>query len=330
MKEEELGRVRALIAQFQHDRKVEGYSRKVADQNEWGLWYFLDFLKGRDEGALTEVTAETLHRFQLYLYDRPGRRAKVLSLMSQMHSLVAVRVFFRWLAKRGHVLADPAAGVALPRQKKPLPRGVMTRREVERLLAQPNVETPLGLRDRAMLELLYSSGLRSSELRGLTLYDVNTGEGEVLVREGKGGKDRVAPVGDVAAKYVELYVKEARPKILGGKEDPGWLFLGRTGRKLDAVSLNRHIIQRYALRAGLKTHVTTHGFRHTCATHLLKGRASLRHIQALLGHKSLESTQIYTRVEAGDLKRELRRCHPREKPHGGDPHGGDPHGNKAP
>jgi integrase/recombinase XerD len=190
----------------------------------------------------------------------------------------------------------------------------MTLREVERMLAVPDVETPLGLRNRAILELLYSSGLRSSEARNLTLYDVNTGQGEALVREGKGGKDRVVPVGEVAAKYIELYVKEARPKILKGYEDSGYLFLGGRGGKMGATTLNETIVKRYVREAGIKKPVTTHGMRHTCATHLLKGRANIRHIQALLGHRSLESTQIYTRVEVGDLKRELRRCHPRERP----------------
>jgi integrase/recombinase XerD len=138
-------------------------------------------------------------------------------------------------------------------------------------------------------------------------------EGEVRVREGKGGQDRVVPLGEVAAKYVDLYVKEARPKILGWKEDPGILFVGRCGKRMDGSTVNQRIVQRAAESAGLKKHVTAHGFRHTCATHLLRGRASLRHIQQLLGHKSLESTQVYLRVEVGDLKRELKRCHPRER-----------------
>lgn len=313
MNNQSLDRIRVLIAKFHNDREMEGYSEKSRKQTNWALWYLLDFLRERGEKDVTVVTAETLRKFQMSLYERRGKEKSALGLVSQAHVLVSVRVFFQWLVRRGHILADPATGIRLPKQKQPLPKGVMTRREMERVLAGPDVETPLGLRNRAMLELLYSSGLRSNEVRSLKLYDVNTAEREVVVREGKGGKDRVVPLGEVAARYVDLYVKESRPKILGAKEDPGYLFLGRLGRKMDPTSLNEHIVGRYVKKAGIKKHITTHGLRHTCATHLMKGRASLRHIQALLGHKSLESTQIYTRVEVGDLKRELRRCHPRER-----------------
>ena len=312
MNNAELDRVRVLMDQFHRDRLMRGYAEMSRIHVAWGLDYFLEFLKTRDESGLTGVTADTLHKYQMHLFTLVGKRNRPLSLGSQMHSLVSVRSFFQWLTKRGHLLADPSKAVALPKQKDPLPRGVMTQREVEKILSLPDVDRPLGLRDRAMLELLYSSGVRSSELRGLKVLDVNTADREVRIRSGKGGRDRVVPLGEVAGKYIDLYLQESRPKILRWKEDPGYLFLGRLGRKLDAASLNQDIIQRYARRAGIKTHVTTHGFRHTCATHLLKGRANIRHIQTLLGHKSLVSTQVYTRVEVGDLKRELKRCHPRE------------------
>lgn len=313
MTDQELDRVRVLIAGFHEDRKMRGYAVRDTEQTGWCLRYFLDFLKTRDERDLTAITADTMHAYQTHLYNRHGYRRESLSLSSQMHALGRVRVFFQWLVRRGHILADPSAGIKLPKQKRPLPRGVMTRREVEKVLSQPNLDAPLGLRDRALMELLYSSGLRASEIIGLKLYDVNLAEREVMVRNGKGGKDRVVPVGDVAAKYVELYLEEARRKLLRGKEDGKWLFVGRLKSRMERTSLNQHIVQRYCRQAGLRKHVTTHGFRHTCATHLLKGHADIRHIQELLGHESLESTRIYTRVEVGDLKRALKRCHPRER-----------------
>jgi integrase/recombinase XerD len=189
---------------------------------------------------------------------------------------------------------------------------------MERILNTPNVDTPLGLRDRAILELMYSTGLRNMEVRNLKLYDVNTKEGEAYVRYGKGGVGRAVPLGEIAAKYVDLYVKDARLKLLGWKEDSGYLFLGRSGKQLQSATVNQHIVQRTVDRTGLKKHITAHGFRHTCATHLLKGHASLRHIQRLLGHKSLDSTQIYLRVEVSDLKKVLKQCHPRERNHQGE------------
>jgi integrase/recombinase XerD len=171
-----------------------------------------------------------------------GLRGKPLNLTSQLHALVNVRVFFRWLVRRGYVLADPSTAIALPKQKEPLPKSVMTRREMERILNTPNVDTPLGLRDRAILELMYSTGLRNMEVRNLKLYDVNTKEGEAYVRYGKGGVGRVVPLGEIAAKYVDLYVKDARLKLLGWKEDSGYLFLGRSGKQLDKVRRSINIL----------------------------------------------------------------------------------------
>ena len=313
MNDQEIGRVRALAGEFIRDRRTEGYADRTEEYIQWGVGYFAEFLKTRDEDKLESITADTMHKYQMHLYNQLGRRGEPLGLASQARALMSVRVLFRWLVRRGYMLADPSSGISLPRRKKPLPRGIMSRREIDRVLNAPNVDTPLGLRDRAILELMYSSGLRNNEVRSLAIIDVNTAEGEVRVRDGKGGVDRVVPLGGIAAKYVELYIREARAAILGWHEDPGVLFVGRFGGKMNGTTVNRWIVQRFAGRAGVKKPVTAHGVRHTCATHMLKGRASLRHIQRLLGHRSLESTQVYLRVEVSDLKRELKRCHPRER-----------------
>jgi integrase/recombinase XerD len=313
MNDSSLTRLRVKIAQFTQNQKHRGYSPKSQAQTHWALNYLLDFLTTRDEEDLTHITADTLHKFQMHLYGLLGKRGKPLGLTSQLNILVTLRVFFQWLTRQGFLLADPATGIQLPRHTQPLPRNILTLRETQKILAQPDVDKPIGLRNRALLELLYATGIRNQEVRNLTLYDVNVTEQEVHIKNGKGGKDRVLPLGEIAAKYINLYIQEARPKILRWKEDPGFLFLGRQGRRLDSSVLNDHIVRRYAREARIKKTITPHSLRHTCATHLLKNHANIRHIQALLGHKSLNSTQLYTRVEIGDLKRELRRCHPRER-----------------
>jgi integrase/recombinase XerD len=322
MNEQEIGRIRALAVEFVGDRRMEGCSGKTEERILWALDYFAVFLATRDEERLESVTADTMHKYQMHLYNQLGKNGEPLGLASQASALMGVRVFFRWLVRRGYMLADPSSAITLPRRKKPLPRGVMSRREINRVLVAPDVDTPLGLRDRAILELMYSSGLRNNEVRSLAVSDVNTSAGEVRVRNPKGGVDRVVPVGGIAAKYLDLYIREARPKILGWHEDPGLFFVGRWGKKMHGATVNRNIVQKFAERAGVKSDVTAHGVRHTCATHLLKGRASLRHIQRLLGHRSLESTQVYLRVEVGDLKKELKRCHPRERARDIGPDGG--------
>lgn len=316
MTDEKIQKIKRLIARFLEHVAMEHGSPYTIRNYRYGLRPFLDFLRGQDEEDLARVTADTVYRYQMHLY-AAQTRDRPLSLNTQCGRLTVVRSFFRYLVQRGHVWADPTSGLELPRPKKGLPRGVMTRREVEKVLAQPDPDTPLGLRDKAILEVLYSTGLRNGELRNLTVQDVDIAQEELRVREGKGGRDRVLPLGEIAARYVEQYAKHARPVLAGKNPEPvPFLFVNHQGRKLGDNALNYPIVQKYVKRARLSKRVTPHSFRHTCATHMLKGRANIRHIQALLGHKSLETTQIYTRVEVGDLKREHRRTHPRERPRG--------------
>ncbi len=314
MNENDLDRVRILLEKFYFDREMEGLSLSTVKADRTLMKYFLSFLMEGDESEVTAITGETMRRYQAWLYGRMGRAGRPLTMVGQYAALVSVRKFFQWLVRRSHILSDPTTAIVLPKQRRGLPKPVMTRREMDRLLAAPDVDKPLGLRDRAILELLYSTGLRNSEARNLRIGDVDVMEGEVTVRRGKGGKDRVVPLGTIAGKYVAHYMKEARAKILNGREDPGYLFVSRNKRRLCAASLQKVIVDRYARWAKVKKNVTPHMFRHTCATHMLRGRADIRHIQALLGHARLDTTQVYTRVEVGDLKRELKRCHPRERP----------------
>ena len=315
MIEESLNELRRLAAGFYRDLGLGGFSVKTVTSFEWGLGRFAAFLATRDEADVRSVTRDTLYAYQTALFGTVRANGRPLSLATQQKLLGCVRVFFRYLVKRGAILGDPAAGLDLPRLKRALPRGVMTVGEVRRLLNAPDCDQPYGLRDRAILEVLYSTGIRNAELRNLAVYDVNLADGELRIREGKGGRDRMVPLGEIAAEYVDAYLREARPVLARGRNlSDDVLFVGQRGNgKLHESTVNRDIVGRYAEAAGIKKHVTPHTFRHTCATHLLKGHASVRHIQALLGHKSLDSTQIYTRVEVGDLKRELRRCHPRER-----------------
>ena len=319
MNEENINKVCVLIEKFFQDREMQGYSPETIFHERQRIEYFLEFLKARDEENLGEITLETLNKFQMHIYKNPGKSGKPLALAVQGLILIVVRSFFRWLVRNNHILADPASGLELPRIKQKFPKGIMTKKEIEKVLAAPDVDTTRGLRDRAIMEVLYSTGMRNKELRELKVYDVNLPEGQIHIRQGKGGKDRIVPMGEIAAKYVELYLHESRQKILNSQgrnahinEDPGYLFLSTNKTQLVGLSL-RQIIKQYALKVGLKNVITPHSFRHTCATHLLKGHANIRHIQILLGHRSLVSTQVYTHLEIGDLKKELKRCHPRER-----------------
>jgi integrase/recombinase XerD len=228
---------------------------------------------------------------------------------SLCNRIKVVKHFCRFLMKRRYLGFDPAASLDYPRQEQLLPRVVLSVEEARRLVETPDTHSVLGLRDRALLEVLYGSGLRAGELIALKLEDVDTQERVLHVVRGKGRKGRYVPLTRAACLAIEAYLQGARPRLaLPGRAS--WLFLGQASGRLRPRQLCL-TVQRLAQQAGVKKHVTCHTLRHSFATHLLKGRADIRHIQALLGHSSLQSTERYTRVAVEDLSAVLRRAHPR-------------------
>ena len=312
MDEREVLRIKHLMENYFEHLKMENYSPRTIVGYRQHIKPFLRYLsQAGDVESLSAVTGETMHRYQMEAHgDR--FRGRPLAMETHRHRLVVVRSFFRHLARRGSILSDPASGLELPRTAQTLPRRVMTIREMEKILNAPEVDRPRGLRDRAIMELLYSTGIRNGELRGLNVGDVDAKNNQVRVNQGKGRRDRVVPLGEVAGSYVGRYMEDARPALVKGREPTGALFVNHRGARLSESGLIYKVVGRYADQAKVAG-VTPHVFRHTCATHMLRGRANIRHIQELLGHRSLETTQRYTRLEITDLKKEHRRCHPRER-----------------
>ena len=311
MKEDELNKVRRLIAQYREHLAMGNYAARTVHDYPCQLKTFVEFLSGEDVESVAEITPETISRYQTHLYERKKRRTEEpLSLRSQSFKLTVLRQFFRYLLDQDKIMTDPTRKLDMPRIKKGLPRTVMTGQEIRRILAQPDADTPLGLRDKAILELLYSTGMRNSELRNLKVYDVDTINREVRINQGKGRKDRVIPMGSIAAGYVEEYIQNARGNMVKGKTK--LLFISKNGKQITPANMV-WLVEKYARAAQIRKRITPHIFRHTCATHLLKQRASLRHIQELLGHTTLSTVQYYTQLEISDLKREIHRCHPRER-----------------
>ena len=221
--------------------------------------------------------------------------------------LVAVRGFFGWLVAEGERADDPTATLERPRAWRALPR-VLSLDEVEALLRAPDIATPRGLRDAAMIELLYATGLRVSELVGLTLHQVSLQAG-FLRCTGKGGKERVVPMGEEAGERLGAYLAGARPALLGGRRSDV-LFVGRGGRPLTRQAFWKNL-GRHARAAGIRTRLSPHTVRHSFATHLLENGADLRSIQILLGHADVSTTQIYTHVNRERLRRIYQSSHPR-------------------
>ncbi len=306
--------VRSHIDRFLEHLKVESMSPRTIDSYRSHLDIFAAFLSGEvGVASIDEVTPETLFRYQTYLYGWTGRRGRGLSIPTQAARLSAVRSLFRHLVRTDILRYDPASALTLPKRRQLLPRTILTKREVTRLLKAPRA-TPLGLRDRAMLEVLYSSGIRNAELRRLKLEDVDLVEGVLRINDGKGGEDRMVPLGRKACSAVQEYLLKARPQLVAAKDDAAekTLFLSKAGRPLLAPGLIIPL-RKHAGRARIDKRISPHTLRHTFATHMLEGRADLRHIQAMLGHRSIATTQIYTRVVLTDLKAVHRRCHPREQ-----------------
>lgn len=256
----------------------------------------------------TEVSRAILEHYRKHLYEYRQKDGKGLSLLTQIHHLTAIRVFFRWMARHHHILYNVAAELEIPREPRRLPRIVLSVQEVEETINQADVGQPLGIRDRAILEVLYSTGMRRSELINLKLEDISLDQGIIMIRHGKGDKDRVVPIGDRAAAWVEKYVTEVRP-LFAKESDIRIAFLTiRSG----PISNNRmsELANGYLGKVRKDCYGACHLFRHAMATHMLEGGADIRIIQAILGHENLSTTAIYTRVSIAHLKAVHARTHP--------------------
>jgi integrase/recombinase XerD len=295
--ERELHRFYALL--LARGRKPETVARYRGD-----VASLLGFLAGRGKEDLRELGRDDLVAYLLSLDRRLGRSTVRLRLCR-------LRRILSFLQRGRRLLRNPACGLAR-RGAASRMRDWLTEDEVVRLLETVDVSDDLGVRDRAALELLYASGLRAGELGRLALDDLDLAEGFVTVEESKSGAGRRVPVGRVAVAWLERYLRDVRPRL--ARRPTATVFLGATGtgRALHKDVLNARLRQ-YAPQAGIDKHVTCHVLRHSFAIHLLRNGASTRHIQAMLGHRSLEATQVYARVFPEDLLRVHRRCHPGER-----------------
>lgn len=276
--------------------------------------YIRDFIAWADERGVThpqQVSRQVLERYQRHLYHHRKKDGSPLSVNGQRCKLVPLRGFFRWLTKVAEIPANPAADMELPKKIKRLPRVVLTATEVERVMACVELDTPVGLRDRAMLEVLYATGMRRHELAGLELGDVEPERCVVLIREGKGGKDRLLPLGERALYWVTQYLERSRPLIAWNAEDKT-LFLGNEGKPLSPLWLSTRMAKRVDA-AELGKRGGCHLWRHTMATLMLEGGADIRFIQAMLGHAELSTTQIYTQVAIRQLQAVHALTHPGAK-----------------
>ena len=273
---------------------------------------FMKYAQGKGIEHVADVTGSIIFAFQKHLACSKDARGNINSVNARNKYVAVIKGFFRQLKHEGYLAHNPADDVEYAREAQKLPRAILTRKEVKKMLRQPDTHTVLGFRDRTILEVLYTTGIRRLELLQLTIEDVDLDSGLIMIREGKFKKDRVVPVGKIACRYLESYINGIRPELTRSDPSIRTLFLSRIGRQMDPSTV-KHLVNKYAKAAGIPHRVTPHTFRHTCATHMIRNRANIRHVQELLGHSQLTTTQMYVRVTITDLQEAHRRHHPREK-----------------
>lgn len=287
--------------------RVTGYSEDTIRARRIAIRRFITWCDDLGIDDPREITRPMLERYQRQLFYYRKADGTPLTLGSQLGCLAPLKTWFKWLAREHHILANPASELELPRQPKRLPRTILSVAEIEAIINEASPESVQGLRDRAMLETLYSTGLRRMELPGLAIYDVDLGRRVVWVREGKGRRDRVIPIGARAATWVNRYLIEARPQLI--VTDTAALFVTDYGEPVTAEYLATKV-KRYMEFAGIDKPGSAHLFRHACATHMLEGGADIRFIQAMLGHAELSTTEIYTHVSIDKLLEVHAATHP--------------------
>ena len=289
-----------LVDEFITYLRVErGLAENTISAYSRDLVRFITYVKNRNLNPVRISRRE--------IRDYLGHLAHDLSKRSQARNISAVKTFFRFLVSEGKLEKNPARLIETPHIQRKLP-DILSLDEVEQLLSQPNITTPLGQRDRAMLELLYATGLRVSELVNVRLLDVNLEAGYVKTL-GKGSKERLVPFGEKALQAIQSYLSHGRPTLLGDGHPPQ-LFLNFRGKPLTRQGFWK-IIKNHGRMAGIRKNIKPHGLRHSFASHLLEAGADLRSVQVMLGHADITTTQIYTHVTRERLKEVHGACHPR-------------------
>ncbi len=279
----------------------KGLSKNTIEAYSHGLNRFLNYLRRKGMEEVREISKLDIREFLLFL------KKKGLSSKTLARNLVSIRVFMRFLTEESILSANPAEEIESPKTAKTLPE-ILSLEEVETLLEQPDTQIPQGMRDRAMLEMLYATGMRVSELTQLQVNHVHLEAGYVLIY-GKGSKERIVPIGNEAMKWARRYMGETRERLLKKRESP-FLFVNRSGKPMSRQHFWKSI-KAYGRRAGIRKRIAPHLLRHSFASHLLERGADLRSVQLMLGHVDISTTQIYTHVTGERLKKIHQRYHPR-------------------
>lgn len=291
--------------------EIVNRSRDTIHRQKLDLTRFADHLAARGITEVEDLGKNAALGYQEELASVLTAKGEGLRIRSQATILISVRGFLKWLHREDYLAFDLSRVIQLPKKDEPLPKEVIEPDEMRKLMRMPDLSTPHGYRDRAILEVLYSTGVRLNEVIHLRVHDLDRQAGFLYVYRGKGGKDRMVPIGKVAAEFVRGYVLEVRPKVSAdGSTDI--LFLTRYGKKMSKHAVD-HMVRTYARRAGIRKRITPHCFRVTCVTGMLRNGAPVKHLQEMLGHKRIDTLDPYLKLTATELKAMHERYHPRER-----------------
>lgn len=314
MNEQQKQQIQLLMGKFEEWLKALDFSPKSLLNYCGDVERFINWIEQETNvETISGITPQHLQQYQIFLYNtlvekKPGH-TKHLTSSTQRRKLASIRKFFCWLVLTQQIVYNPSASLQLPKSHRNLPTNLLTKAEAKILIETIPISNAIDLRDRSIIELLYATGIRKSELLNLSLYDLDLEQSNLFIKEGKRKDSRIIPLTTTVSQTLNLYLSQSRPTFT--KESIGCLFVSsKSGGKLDVKDIER-IVKKWAKRAKIKKHITPHSFRHSFATHMLAGKADIRQIQKLLGHRRLSSTEFYTQLEVADLRQALELAHPR-------------------
>ncbi len=290
----------------------KGFKEETLIRVDLYLEQFRTWLQTKFVDDIRQVTPTTIMDYQLYLTEYKKTNGQKLHPLTVVSKLSVIRGYFSYLLKRRDIFLNPTLDVDLPKVGRYLPKNILTQDEAKRLLELPK-DDPMGIRDKAILEVLYSAGIRSGELRKMDIYDVNLHDKWIHIKNPKNKKDRIIPTGEKAKRAIEEYLSKSRPRLAcvrNANLKDNALFLSQYGKRMSKGSIP-YILRTYSQKMNLGKRITPHCLRHSFATHLLQNGAELPIIQELLGHTRIKTTQIYLQVAQPDLKKTIKDCHPR-------------------
>ena len=291
---------------------IRGWTERTREEYSQNLTQFLNFIRSTNKiKKIAEITQKQISNYQSYLFYYQDKDKKQYSINTKIKKLVIMRNFFEFMVQSNRMLINPANRIILPKEEKKLPRKPLSEKEIKQIFQVMDIRTFIGFRDRVIFELFYTTGIRVTELIGIKIKDIQF-ENKLLKVKGKGNKTRIVPLCEIMVSYLNEYIEKVRSGLLNGTENE-YLFITFRGSHFHDKNEIRMRLVKYCKIAGLKRKIGTHHFRSTCATRMLEGGASIRHIQEMLGHEKMETTERYLKVSIKKLKEEHILHHPRSE-----------------